>query len=422
MAELLVGRQPILNRQKKTIGYELLYRALQTDTSARINDGVAATSQVFADTMFEMGLENIVGSKLAFINFTREFFVEKSLSQLLINIKGEKIHPEQLVLEVLEDITLDKSLLQALLDLRAKHFVVALDDVVSFSQVAPILQTGLVNIVKIDLMGIDRLILPDLVYSIKQNGILLLAEKVESPDDFKTCMRMGFDFFQGYFFSKPETIMGARKTMSVSRLNLLRSLAATMDPNADFHRLNGIISNDVSLSYKLLRLVNSGYFSFSYQINSIQQAISLIGLQQLRSWMMLLMMASVDNKPHELTRLALSRAKMCELLARSLGSRQNDSFFLIGLLSVLDAILDTPMEQVVDGLSLAPEISQALVNYDGNAGIMLSGVIATEAGNWDTILQFGIKPETWRSIYLESIKWSNLIMEEMDRESSVANS
>jgi EAL and modified HD-GYP domain-containing signal transduction protein len=304
--------------------------------------------------------------------------------------------------------------LQALQELKNRRFVIALDDVDSYSRVAPILNTGLINVVKVDLMNIDRIILPDLVCSVKQNGIRLLAEKVETPGDFSACMRMGFDFFQGYFFSKPETIMGARKNMTVSRLNLMRSLAATMDPNADFGNLNDIISKDVSLSYKLLRLVNSGYFSLSRQISSIQQAISLIGLQQLRSWMMLLMMATVDNKPHELTRMALSRAKMCELLARALGSRDNDTFFLIGLLSVLDAILDIPMEKVVDGLSLTTEISEALVNRGGTAGILLTGVAATEEGNWDFILQFGLSAETWRRIYLDAIKWSNLIMEEMD--------
>jgi EAL and modified HD-GYP domain-containing signal transduction protein len=421
MAEILVGRQPILNRRKLTIGYELLYRALQSDSSARLSDGASATSQVFANAMFEMGLQNIVASKLAFINFTREFFVEETLSQLLINIKGEQIVPEQIVVEVLEDIALDSCLLQALQELKRRRFIIALDDVDSYSRVAPILNTGLIDIVKVDLMSVDRFILPDLVCSVKQNGILLLAEKVETPEDFSECMRMGFDYFQGYFFSKPETIMGARKNMMVSRLNLMRSLAATMDPNADFGNLNTIISNDVSLSYKLLRLVNSGFFSLSRQISSIHQAISLIGLQQLRSWMMLLMMSTVDNKPHELTRMALSRAKMCELSARALGSRDNDTYFLIGLLSVLDAILDMPMEKVVDGLSLTAEISDALINRGGNAGILLSGVAATEEGNWDFILQFGLSAENWQRIYLEAIKWTNLIMYEMDMGAGAAS-
>jgi c-di-GMP phosphodiesterase len=421
MTELLVGRQPILNRQKITIGYELLYRALQTDTRARVSDGAAATSHVFANTMFEMGLQNIVGSNYAFINFTREFLVEKNLSQLLMSEKGESFHPEKMVLEVLEEITLDRPLLEALKLLRERNFIVALDDVVSYDRVAPILHTGLVNIVKVDLMNIDRFILPDLVYAVKQNGILLLAEKVETPADFSTCMRLGFDFFQGYFFSKPETIMGVRKNMSVFRINLIRSLAATMDASADFQKLNQIISQDVGLSYKLLRLINSGYFSLSNEIKSIQQAISLIGLQQLRSWMMLLMMATVDDKPHELTRLALLRAKMCELMARALGDGKNDSYFLIGLLSVLDAILDIPMSQVVDGLSLAPEISAALVDRTGNAGTILASVTATENGNWDNILRFGIVPELWRKIYLEAIKWSDRIMTETNAASASVN-
>lgn len=420
MTELLVGRQPILNRQKATIGYELLYRALQTDTNARVKDGNAATSQVFVNSIFEIGLQTIVGSTLAFFNLTRDFLVEENLSRLFTNLKSEKLNPQRLVLEVLEDIALDENLIVALQELRGRQFVLALDDVVSMEQVNPVLSTGLISIAKIDLMNIDRIILPELVYSIKQNGIMLLAEKVETPEDFNLCMRLGFDFFQGYFFSKPETILGARKNMTVARLNLLRSLAATLDSNADFHKLNDIVSTDVGLSYKLLRLVNSGFYSLSKQIDSIHQAIALIGLQQLRSWMMLLMMASVDNKPHELTRLALVRAKMCELMARALGDMKSETYFLIGLLSVLDAILDIPMNQVVEGLSLVPEVSEALVNRGGNAGIILDSVIATETGNWDYILHYGLTADAWQRIYVESVKWSDLIMSEMNAESAAS--
>jgi c-di-GMP phosphodiesterase len=420
MAELLVGRQPILNRQKETIGYELLYRAVQTDSTARVSDGNVATSRVFANTMFEMGLEKIVGNNLAFINFTRDFLVKNDLVQLLTTIQSAKIHPERIVLEVLEDISLDNELFQELRKLKARGFGIALDDVISFDQIAPILDTGLVDLIKIDLMGVDRLALPDLVRSIKTHGIHLLAEKVETPEEFTLCRRLGFDYFQGYFFYKPETIRDVRKRMDVSRINLMRSLAATMDPMANFRTLDPIISQDVGLSYKLLRLVNSGYFSMAHNIKSIQQAISLIGMQQLRSWMTLLMMATVDDKPHELTTIGLQRAKMCDMLARNFGESQSDSYFLIGLLSVLDAIMDIPMEQVVETLSLAPEIAGALTSRSGKCGLILTGVVATETGNWDTILRIGISPVRWREIYFEAVKWSAGIMNEVNGDQHLA--
>lgn len=413
MSELLVGRQPILNSYKETIGYELLYRALLTDTNAVFKDGNTATSQIFANTLFEMGLEAIVGPQLAFINFTRDFLVKDDLIQLLTAIRSENFDPRKIILEVLEDITLDNELFQALHKFKKKNFLIALDDVISIDKIAPILGQGLVDLIKIDLLAVNRSDLPELVNSIKQHGILLLAEKVETPQDFSICLELGFDLFQGYFFSKPEIIKNKNKKMDVSRLSLMRSLAATMDTQTSFHVLDPIISQDVGLSYKLLRLVNSGYYSLADEVKSIQQAISMIGLQQLRSWMMLLMMATVDDKPHELTAVALQRAKMCEMLGKALGERKAESYFLIGLLSVLDAIMDLPMVQVVESLSLTAEITEALIYRKGKLGLALSAVIATEGGDWDPILQLGIKPHVWRNIYFESVKSSTLIMNEV---------
>lgn len=413
MSELLVGRQPILNSYKETIGYELLYRALLTDTNAVFKDGNTATSQIFANTLFEMGLEAIVGPQLAFINFTRDFLVKDDLIQLLTAIRSENFDPRKIVLEVLEDITLDNELFQALHKFKKKNFLIALDDVISIDKIAPILGQGLVDLIKIDMLAVNRSDLPELVNSIKQHGILLLAEKVETPQDFSICLELGFDLFQGYFFSKPEIIKNKNKKMDVSRLSLMRSLAATMDTQTSFHVLDPIISQDVGLSYKLLRLVNSGYYSLADEVKSIQQAIAMIGLQQLRSWMMLLMMATVDDKPHELTAVALQRAKMCEMLGKALGERKAESYFLIGLLSVLDAIMDLPMVQVVESLSLTAEITEALIYRKGKLGLALSAVIATEGGDWDPILQLGIKPHVWRNIYFESVKSTTLIMNEV---------
>ncbi|MBK8784894.1 MAG: HDOD domain-containing protein [Anaerolineales bacterium] len=239
---------------------------------------------------------------------------------------------------------------------------------------------------------------------------------METLEDFSLCLSLGFDFFQGYFFYKTETIKDKNKKMDVSRLSIMRSLAAIMSSRADFSVLEPIISQDVRLSYKLLRLVNSGYYSMAYGVKSIQHAISLMGLQQLRGWLLLLTMTTVDDKPHILTTIALQRAKMCELLGKDLRDRQTESYFLIGLLSVLDAIMDLPMCEVVENLSLANELSEALVSRTGRLGMVLTGVIAAEGGNWDNVLPLGFKPEAWQDIYYESAKWSSMVMNQVGEE------
>ncbi len=402
MSDLLVGRQPIFNRYKEVIGYELLYRALQSENAANVTNGDYATTQVLLNTFSEIGLDNIVGSGFAFINFTRNFLVGKYPIQL---------PPERVILEVLEDITIDHQLITALQGFKAAGFQIALDDIVSANRVIPIMRSGLVNVVKIDLMGTKRMLLPDLVNTCKQSGMLLLAEKVETLEDYDLCFQLGFDFFQGYFLCKPNIIKGRK--MESSRLIVMRLLAQVTDPNADFQTLETLISQDVGLSYKLLKLVNSGYYSLPTTVNSIRQAISLIGLSQLRGWMMLIMMSTVDDKPPELTSIALQRAKMCEMIGKTLGDSQAESYFLTGLFSVLDAIMDIPMTQVVASIPLADDVILALTRHEGKIGAALTTVLALEQGDWVHVLRSGILPEILRTIYFESIKWATILTDEV---------
>lgn len=402
MSEFLVGRQPIFNRTREVIGYELLYRALDTDEKANIQNGDYATTQVLLNTFSEIGLDNIVGSGFAFINFTRNFLVGKYPIQL---------PPERVVVEVLEDISIDNQLIEALKGLQSTGFQIALDDVYSAERVIPALRRGLVNVVKIDLMATRRMLLADLVFTLKKCGMLLLAEKVETQEDYDLCFRLGFDFFQGYFLCKPNIIKGRR--MESSRLIVMRLLAKVTDPKADFAEIETMVSQDVGLSYKLLKLVNSGYYSLPTTVKSIRQAISLIGLSQLRGWMMLIMMSTVDDKPHELTSIALQRAKMCEMIGKAIGDAQSESYFLAGLFSVLDAIMDIPMSQVVESIPLTADVILALTRHEGQIGLALKIVLALEQGDWEQVVSCGIQSGILRSIYFESIKWANILTEEV---------
>ncbi len=402
MTDLLVGRQPIFNRNKEVIGYELLYRGLQTDKSAKVIDGDFATTQVLLNTFSEIGLDNIVGQGFAFINFTRNFLVGKYPISL---------PPERVVVEVLEDVALDAPLIESLQRFNELGFQIALDDVVSAKRLLPLKNLGLASVVKIDLMGVKRNLLPDIVHTLKQTGVLLLAEKVETLQEYDLCFRLGFDFFQGYYLCKPNVVVG--KKMESSRLIVMRLLAQVTDPKADFQELEKLISQDVGLSYKLLKLVNSGYYSLSTTVNSIRQAISLIGLSQLRGWMMLILMSTVDDKPHELTTIALQRAKMCEMLGKAFGETQAESYFLAGLFSVLDAIMDIPMSQVIASIPLTPEVISALIKHEGRIGLALKTVLALEQGDWENADKTGLPPERLRSMYFESIKWATILTQEV---------
>jgi c-di-GMP phosphodiesterase len=403
VTDLLVGRQPIFNRNNEVIAYELLYRSVQSgNTSGVTTNGDFATTQVLLNTFSEIGLDNIVGSGFAFINFTRNFLVGKYPIEL---------PPERVVIEVLEDISIDEQLIESLKKFKASGFQIALDDIISSDRVTPLLRSGLINVIKIDLMGTKRVLLPDMVNTFKQYGILMLAEKVETLEDYDLCYRLGFDFFQGYYLCKPN-IVKTRK-MESSRLIVMRLLAQVTDPKADFTSLETLISQDVGLSYKVLKLVNSGYYSLSTTVKSIRQAISLIGLSQLRGWMMLLMMSTVDDKPHELTAIALQRAKMCEMIGKALGESQAEAFFLAGLFSVLDAIMDIPMSQVVSSIPLADDVVSALTKREGKIGMALNTVIAVEQGAWDQVLRCGLQPEILKNIYLESVKWATILTSEV---------
>jgi EAL and modified HD-GYP domain-containing signal transduction protein len=397
MSELLIARQPIFNRSLEVVAYELLYRSTGSTGQAKVIDGDLATTQVIVDTFSEIGLESIVGNKIAFINMTRNFLVGKIAIPFA---------PNQVILEILEDIVIDKPLILGIEKLDQQGFTLALDDVISAIQIEPLL--NVTAIVKIDLMQVDRQLLPALVSHYKQHGLKLLAEKVETSQDYDLCHRLGFELFQGYFLCKPKVIISQR--MDSSRLVLLRSLAKLQDPEATFESLEEIIEMDVNLGYKLLKLVNSAYYYMPTEISSIRQAIAIIGFEQLRGWISLLLMMAVQNKPHELTVIALQRARMCEQIAKATHQTGPETYFLAGLLSILDALMDVPMIEIMNKLTLAPELVDGLLNHKGKIGRILESVILYEQGNLGAIFTTDIQTATIQKIYLDSITWVNEIL------------
>lgn len=399
MTEVLVGRQPIFDRYMKVFAYELLYRSGDMN-SANFKDGDQATTQVILNTLMEMGLDSIVGDAKAFINLTRNFLVGKYPILLPSN---------RIVIEILEDIKLDEEVISAARDLHKTGFTLALDDVADTNRVAPL--SGISSIVKLDLKQIDFFSLPDVINRCRSYGFKVLVEKVETQGDYNMCRRLGADYYQGYFLCKPNIMRG--KKMDSSRLVIMQSLAMLQDQKASFSELETIIARDVGLSYKLLRLSNSGYYSFSMEVKSLRQAISLIGLDTMRGWMSLLLMSSLQDKPPELTNIALQRARMAESLARVFGQGQPELYFLVGLFSVLDALMDQPMDLLVSELNLTPAIAAALLNHEGLPGMILNTIQAYEKGDWNTVMSLNLPVDTLTRIYLDSIKWTNILAEEI---------
>lgn len=399
MSDIFIGRQPIYDRKLGVYAYELLFRTADMNRAA-ITDGDKATSDVIINTFLEIGLDNIVSNRLAFINLTRSFFVnEHSIS----------LPKDRVVLELLEDIEADDEVVAGVKRLSDQGYTIALDDFIYHESLKPLVQ--LANIIKIDIMALDRDQVRDHVQALRKHPLRLVAEKVETQEDFDYCMELGFDYFQGYFFAQPKVIRGQR--LPNNRLAILKLLSRLQDPDISPQQLEDLIAQDVAFSYRILRYVNSAAFALPRTIESIQQAVIILGLKNIKSWTTLLAMSQVDNKPAELVITAMVRAKMTEELARAQKADRPDSFFTVGLFSALDALMDNTMEEILTQLPLADHISDALLHHKGIHGEVLSCVLAYERGQWDQIQPTRLNRSQIRDCYLTAVQWAAGIRQQL---------
>ena len=399
MSDIFIGRQPIYDRKLGVYAYELLFRTADMNRAA-ITDGDKATSDVIINTFLEIGLDNIVSNRLAFINLTRSFFVnEHSIS----------LPKDRVVLELLEDIEADDEVVAGVKRLSDQGYTIALDDFIYHESLKPLVQ--LANIIKIDIMALDRDQVRDHVQALRKHPLRLVAEKVETQEEFDYCMELGFDYFQGYFFAQPKVIRGQR--LPNNRLAILKLLSMLQDPDISPQQLEDLIAQDVAFSYRILRYVNSASFALPRTIESIQQAVIILGLKSIKSWTTLLAMSQVDNKPAELVITAMVRAKMAEELARAQKADRPDSFFTVGLFSALDALMDNTMEEILTQLPLADHISDALLYRKGIHGEVLSCVLAYERGQWDQIQPTRLNRSQIRDCYLTAVQWAAGIRQQL---------
>lgn len=392
MHDVFVARQPIFDRDLKVFAYELLFRRADVGF-AEVIDGDRATSEVILNAFTVIGLDELVGTLPAFINMTRTFLLQEQKVVL---------PPERVVLEVLEDCEPDEALVLALQEWSRQGYRISLDDFVFHESRLPLVE--LADIVKVEIAALTPAQITEHVRRLRPYKVRLLAEKVETQAQFEHCHRLGFDFFQGYFLERPNVLRGA--SIPTSRIPTLSLLAALHRPDVRVDELEDIISRDVSLSYKLLRYLNSPLFPIKRPIESIRQALIYLGWQELRAWASLLVLSAVPGKPQELMITLMVRAKMCELLAERLRLRDPKAYFIIGLFSGLDALMDAPLPQILERVSLGEEMAAALLRREGDGGRIIDCVLSYEHADWERILKIQIPADVVIESYLTALQWA----------------
>ena len=402
MDNSFVGRHPILDAQLQITGYELLFRTANAKR-ASFSDGDQATLSVLLNTLMDIGLERVVHDKKAFVNITRNLLVGDEIACL---------PPDRIVLEILEDVQPDDEVLAAVKRLSQLGFTIALDDYVYREQLDPLLD--LVDIVKLDLPQIRPDDLPILVRNLRQRGVSVLAEKVETQDEFRMCKEIGCDYFQGYFFCKPHTLAGRRVTGNAAAF--VRLLSGLQNQNITPPEIERLLCADANLCFKLLAFANSAQISAVRRIDSIRHAASLLGVSRIRSVASMMLMAGLaEGKPQELLSVAMIRAKMCESIGLAIGETNVSRMFTAGMLSVFDAMLDMSMDEVVRQLPLNAELTDALLYRQGIVGEVLQCVLDYESGQFPETFPRGIPATSVQDCYLEAIEWAGECMRQAEQ-------
>jgi len=395
-----LARQPILDRARELFAYELLFRNGIQNSCEGLDLELASTSVL--DTSFLIGFEKITAGRRVFINCPRDFLLRDYISLF---------PPNSVVVEILENIKPDREVIEACRRLKEAGYTIALDDFVEAPDWAPLV--ALADIIKVDFRVTGRKEQHAIVSRYAGRHIRMLAEKVETQEEFAAGMQMGYSLFQGYFFCRPEMLRhGDLPSFKLAYLELLHAATA---PEFDIQELASKIKHEASLTFRLLRYLNSAAFGLRSEIRSVPHALSLLGERELRKWIAVVSVGVLaDGKPDELMTVPLVRGRFCELLAPLAGmpGHAND-LFLMGLLSVMDAILDQPLDSILADLPVRREIKEALVAQTGLYWQLLEIAIAHERADWEKVSvlssELGIKEDRVSKLYISAVDWSTAL-------------
>ncbi|GIJ69848.1 histidine kinase [Virgisporangium ochraceum] len=387
-----IGRQPIHDRTGAIVAYELLFRGARTAVAATKFDAYA-TTQVILTAFQEFGLEQIVGDRRCLLNMTREF---------LVGDLPLPFEPDRVVLEVLETVEIDEEVIAGVATLAARGFKIALDDFVWGSGHERLL--GLASYVKLDVLGVP---LPEVRKALddvrRYPHIQVLAERIEEQDQLDALMAMGFDFFQGHIFARPQTLTAV--SVNPSRLRRLELFTALSAADTDIDEVVPIVTADPALSFRVLQATNSAAIGLTRKVSSVREAVTVLGADRIRQWVVLLMASDVAEASPEQLAGTLTRARLCQLVARHAGA-PIDAAFTVGLLSGVADLVAEPIEELVPRLPVTPEIAAALTGGSGRLGAVLALVRAYERSDLPALAVSPMSASELARAYLSAVGWS----------------
>lgn len=400
--EQFIARQPIFDSNLKVYAYELLFRS-GVENFFEFPDGDQASARLIINSLMLFGMESMTGGAKAFINFTRKLIVE-GLAEVL---------PHQTtVVELLEDIPSDQEVVKACAELKRRGFALALDDFVARPGLEPLLDIA--DFIKVDWMQSPPAERADLARQMGPRGLKLLAEKVETPQEYEEARALGYTYYQGYFFAKP--VIVSAKDIPPNKFQLLQVIREINRPDLDFKSLSRLISDDVNISFKLLRYINSAAFCLIREITSIEQALHLLGEREIRKWATLVAMAGMgDGRPQELLATSLVRARLAESIAEEMGlADRGPEYFIMGLFSLLDTFFGRPLEEVLVELPIDQEITGALLGKPSKTRGVLELITALEAADWPAIeslcAELKLDPEKVQELVFQAIQTSREVL------------
>jgi EAL and modified HD-GYP domain-containing signal transduction protein len=395
--DVFVARQPIFDQDRKIFAYELLFRTGMSNAFPGV-DGDEATSSLLSSSFFTVGIEQIASGHKAFINFTED---------MLVSGIPAMFPPDCVVVEVLEDVRPTDEVVAACRDLAAKGYILALDDFVYAEDLTPLIE--LAQIIKVDfrLTPLDEI--KGMVATLKKYPCKLLAEKIETYEEFTLAGSMGFVYFQGYFFSKPEVLKN--KDIPTSQLALLQLIVEVNRAEFEVSDIEKLVNQDISISFKLLKYLNSAYYSRAQPVTSIRQAIAFLGERGTRLFVSLIATSKLsEQKPDELIRTSCIRARFLEHVSREKNLDSGD-FFMLGLFSLLDAMLDASMETLMQQIPISPAITEALAHKTGELFPYLQLIHLYESGEWDALDvamgQLNLDEHKIMDFYLDAVHWAD---------------
>lgn len=395
-----VARQPVLDSQLDIAFYKLLHKSEIADGEGEHANAELFSSELMVNALIEVGLDRLAENRRAFVRLSNDYLQDEWPFPIKPGAFGVELSPHECH---------EPGLMGALAGLREKGLMIALDDFVYEYREDPRLEVA--DVITMDIAKWDRDDLVDQAELFKSHRQSLLAKNVQSVAEFNFCRELGFDFYQGYFFAKPELFTA--KGMRADKLATLQLLAEIQDPTIGLDRLEEMVSQDVALSYRLMRYLHSAYFTLTKELRTIRQALVYLGLRQVQTWASLMIVVDAEDRPHALKQLALTRARFCQALAERLGIEDTGTFFTAGLFSTIDALLGIDMDEALYRLPLDHEIKEALMLRSGRVGRVLGFTLEHERGVWGHFHNdMPLSSAAVNDAYLQAIEWSQKLLGE----------